>query len=289
MRAVTVPLFLPFLVIDVALSVLVSFSEEQLKSRPAGANDEINTNGNVGPSVAFHVLGYANMSRPVWARERDQVHMFAPNQSCHGCPRTVVKPKFSNSRFKSEWWCAQRNYLPSLVDLVTKHPKELEHVVLNADDDLYLGHGFRNHNNSVPAFVMTGGGALLRGTTLRRLVQGGHLQRCIDRVKTDWCWHHLDWSLSECLLDIGVTPRGSPAFQQFLGLCRTCCRDNRRVSCHPVKDMGRQRLMVGEHQSVASMVALGARDRSWAHPCKVYDFRDYRISSCGRKSAKFAI
>ena len=77
--------------------------------------------------------------------------------------------------------------------------------------------------------VMTGGGALVRGSTLRRLVQSGRLEQCVGYMKKDWCWWHADWVLAECFHGIGVQAEAHPAFQQF-------SIDNKATSFERTKD-----------------------------------------------------
>jgi len=111
----------------------------------------------------------------------------------------------------------------------------LEYGILGPSDDLYMGHGYAGEPQ-VPKFIMSGGGVLLRGRTLRRLKSSGLLQRCAKKhLRGDWCWHHLDWVLGECLLEIGVQPVGHPSFQQFINVCPRCC-DEKSIACHPVAD-----------------------------------------------------
>merc|ERR1711971_535877 len=94
-----------------------------------------------------------------------------------------------------------------------------------------MGHGA---DLTFVRFIMSGGGVLLRGSTLRRLQSSGVLSKCIQRVHNGtWCYHHLDWVLAECLRDIGVMPSGHEAFQQMVDKCNSCCNPP-RVSCHPV-------------------------------------------------------
>merc|ERR1711884_64972 len=109
------------------------------------------------------------------------------------------------------WWCAQRT-LVSLLELVQRFPvadyymllhsdtvvfrgnleillRVLDREVLRDAEDLFMGHG-RLLSKELGPFIMAGGGVLLRGLTLRRLVADGLLSQCAERqLQGDWCWH----------------------------------------------------------------------------------------------------
>ena len=79
----------------------------------------------------------------------------------------------------------------------------LEHRILQPQEDLYTGHLMHPafvslHHSSrqklVP-FIGTGGGALLRGSTLRRFRASGTLGSFIARqAEGDLRWSALDWT-----------------------------------------------------------------------------------------------
>ena len=105
----------------------------------------------------------------------------------------------------------------------------LERRILEPREDLYTGHlmhpAFVSLHRDTMAmlklklFIGTGGGALLRGSTLRRLQSSGTLDAFIARqIEGDLRWSVLDWTLGLAMAAIDVTPRGHAVFQQFTGL-----------------------------------------------------------------------
>ena len=165
----------------------------------------------------------------------------------------------------SAWWCAQRTYFTGikhmlsrfahasfylLVDADTKVSIEAAHdkvdhlrASLPAEADVYRGDiaemPVRPLPSSTASFVMTGGGALLRGTTLRRLNSSGAMARCsAEQWHGMFYWWHLDWVLAECLAQIHVTAVGDPDFRQQSspGSGRGGCKVGRgaSVTCHGV-------------------------------------------------------
>merc|ERR1719330_415396 len=152
----------------------------------------------------------------------------------------------------------------------------LEHEVLSQSDDLYMGHG---RDLSIGRFVMSGGGVLVRGRTLRRAAFGGTLQGCSrEHLNGSWCWRHLDWVLADCMRKVEVKARGHPAFQQFANKCE-CCKPP-AVACHPFKDMAKQRSLIAEHRRFE----VSRLSAAWASPCPdgSYRWSQSRQSICER-------
>ena len=121
----------------------------------------------------------------------------------------------------------------------------LEHRILQPHEDLYTGHlvsayQLRNVLHLVARanmdsqlklepYIATGGGGLLRGSTLRRLQASGTLDTYITRqTKGNLRWSVLDWTLGRAMAAIQVTPRKHAAFQQ---VGRLGCGAS-MVSCH---------------------------------------------------------
>ena len=117
----------------------------------------------------------------------------------------------------------------------------LEHRILQPHEDLYTGHLVSAyqaaHSTSwhpdsqlkLEPYIATGGGGLLRGSTLRRLQASGTLDTYITRqTKGNLRWSVLDWTLGLAMAAIHVTPRKHAAFEQF---GRLGCGAS-RVSCH---------------------------------------------------------
>jgi len=223
-------------------------------------NVQVNTSFDMllQPSVAYLVLGLNTSHRPAWSTKSDDILVYVPPQGCPGCPDDAMSPKTARVWEPHGWWCAQRHYMVGLQQLLENFPEAdyyflsdadtmifsgrlramlaiLEYGILSASEDLYMGHGFGGEPG-IPKFIMSGGGVLVRGRTLRRLSNTGQLQECAKRHLTgDWCWHHLDWVMAECLLEIEVEPSGHPGFQQFVNVCPECCNE-KTISCHPVAD-----------------------------------------------------
>jgi len=166
---------------------------------------------------------------------------------------------------KSTWWCAQRGHLQGVQRLVNTVPGAdyyllvdddtqvfpratgllltlLERRILQPHEDLYTGHLIHPefvalHPESplkVKPFIGTGGGALLRGSTLRRLQVSGTLDAFITRqTEGDLRWSVLDWTFGLAMAAMNLTPRGHAAFQQFAGQHGVHKKCNASwVSCH---------------------------------------------------------
>jgi len=134
----------------------------------------------------------------------------------------------------------------------------LENHILPSHADLYVGHK-NAAEKGIPPFIMTGGGALLRGGTLRKLQ--GSLETLSERsLRGDLCWYHLDWVLGKSLKEKGVRATAHEAFQQYSD--RGGC-SNMSVSCHPVRLEAAQQRMIQE----LSIVMPDKLNSSWAAPC----------------------
>merc|ERR1712151_1129934 len=71
-------------------------------------------------------------------------------------------------------------------------------------DDLFMGHA-TEADQMVNRFVQAGGGVLILGQTLRRLNTKGNMPFCLERsIHGEWCWHHMDWVLADCMRAIGI-------------------------------------------------------------------------------------
>lgn len=257
------------------------------------------------PSIAFLVLGLKPGDRPPWASAEDDIMPFQPPKDCPPCPAWAPKFGTSNEYKKAPkgWWCAQRYYMHALDNLAKSHSDKqyyfladadtvvfpealhamvrlLEHEVLGPSDDLYMGHG---RDLSIGRFVMSGGGVLLRGRTLRRAAFSGTLQSCArEHINGSWCWRHLDWVLADCMRKLDVAAQGHEAFQQMVHKC-ACCQPP-AVACHPVKELGQQRSLGAEHRffEVSRLTA------AWAAPCqdRSYLWGQSRQSLCKRPARR---
>lgn len=265
-------------------------------------------------SVAFLVLGLEPGSRPRWSAVTDAVLTFQPPANCSECP---TMPPSRNEQGghpgssvkgaqHSAFWCAQRFYFYALQELLRKYPDKdyyftadadtvvfpltlhtmtwfLDRTILQAGEDLYMGHSHVN-DGSRSRFVLTAGGVLLRGQTLRNLALKGALSECAREHSIGMtCWWQRDWALAACLRRIGVQPRGHEAFQQNLVACpRRCCQWP-VVACHPMQDLDQQERVV-EAFSSKSHAELHP---DWAKPCKdtEYSWNNDRRSICNRKDA----
>lgn len=260
------------------------------------------------PTVAFFVLGYNNSPRPVWTTPEDRVLLYSPPMTCNQCPHSAQQIKGASGKYINaplQWWCAQRNYLVGLEQLPKHYPKAdfyfladvdtlvfreslaalmslLHHEVLGPSEDVYMGHGYDLSGNGIGKIVMSGGGVLLRGRTLRKLGATGMLRWCMEEsLRGSWCWHHLDWAIAECLLKINVTAQGHPAFQQ-----NSCHMhgDAGAVSCHPAKRRKVQKELLKVHRQRFDLGKLRL-SASWARPCMGYDWR-YDLQSLCRRQAE---
>eukprot|EP00931_Biecheleriopsis_adriatica_P116728 TRINITY_DN92338_c0_g1_i1.p1 TRINITY_DN92338_c0_g1~~TRINITY_DN92338_c0_g1_i1.p1 ORF type:complete len:634 (+),score=81.76 TRINITY_DN92338_c0_g1_i1:91-1992(+) len=250
------------------------------------------------PSVVFHIFGYANETPP-WA-EGEEVNVFAPEQDFpqgRHCEKYAKPLHWSRQWEPPAWWAAQRQYLPSLESLLEKHPDGdyyfladadtlvfprnlhtlvayLEDEVLDKDDDLYMGHGLWFHPfnaDFLSPFIMSGGGVLVRGRTLRLLNSTGSLHACATAALSLQCWHHCDWTLASCMARIGVKATGHTGFQQFVDKCPGCCTDD-SIACHPVRDMKAQ-------------VSMLETQLSRQGPAQVKPLTKHLAESCGKNYA----
>eukprot|EP00747_Dinoflagellata_sp_TGD_P141268 gnl/TRDRNA2_/TRDRNA2_176103_c0_seq7.p1 gnl/TRDRNA2_/TRDRNA2_176103_c0~~gnl/TRDRNA2_/TRDRNA2_176103_c0_seq7.p1 ORF type:complete len:295 (+),score=7.39 gnl/TRDRNA2_/TRDRNA2_176103_c0_seq7:62-946(+) len=222
------------------------------------------TDGPAEPSVAFFVLGYNDSEAPLWALDTDDVFTFAPPQNCQTCPTNVTIPRDAWISKPLSWWCAQRHYMSGLATFFSRFPQSDYYFLVDADtvvfrkrlqsmlsfltlngtkprDDIFMGHSFLEPSIQL-RMVQSGGGVLLSGNALRRLVNTGQLNECANQsLHGAYCWYHLDWTLGASLSTIGVLPHGHQAFQQFkdFGGC-----DETAVACHPVKDIVDQRDLI---------------------------------------------
>jgi len=229
-----------------------------------------------------------------------------PPRQCPPCLEHAKKSVASGpyQEAPDAWWCTQRSYLYGLSQFLAIHPDKdyyfladantaifplalrammqyLDFQVLKPTDDLYMGHGFnlKNMGPELPfqKFIMSGGGVLLRGLTLRRLAATGVLEECAEEVYNGtWCYHHLDWFIGECLSKIGVYPQGHPAFQQHIGFCKEypppwhCCHEA-AVACHPVEEGLEMLNMIRMHTNYLAR-NLHTLSAAWATPCKDENF-----------------
>jgi len=241
-------------------------------------------------SVVYLLLGLATGERPVWASDADIFMPFNPPKTCPTCPASALKFDSSHeySNAPKAWWCAQRYYMEALERLTIQHPSANWYFLADADtvvfphvlqsmmrlldlvlvdtEDLYMGHG---RDLAIGRFIMSGGGVLLRGRTLRRLAGSRKLRDCGRRhLNGTWCWRHLDWVIADCLREVDIHPRGHPAFQQFATKCSGCCRSD-SVACHPYKVKADQEKVVEKHSS-ADTSQLTA---DWAMPCNGEEYR----------------
>jgi len=254
------------------------------------------------PTVAFLILGYNNSIYPLWVTPADKVLIYVPPPTCFGCPPSVkCNPKASGPYVDAPeaWWCAQRMYLLGVQELLEKFPdveyyffadvdtvvfreslttliQLLEYEVLKEGEDLYAGQGLTLDHAGDPTlgkFIMSGGGLVVRGLTLQKLLKNGTLDKCIEAMRGPWCYHHADWVLGECLATVRVQPTGHKAFHQY------DCDDytsETMVACHPVKRRTVQRRMLQNRSETNSRTPWRRRPRlgkSWARPCRKYDWR----------------
>jgi len=271
--------------------------------------------GYAAPTVVFHVLGYDENEMPPWGKH-ETLNVFAPDQHEDfnaSCDKDAKPLKWSRTWEPPGWWATQRQYLDSLHSLLSRHPHAdyymlvdsdtvvfprnlhalvayLEEEVLDDDDDLYMGHGLwfhpRNDDHMMP-FIMSGGGVLLRGRTLRTLKSTGALHDCSARAKTDRCWHHLDWTLASCLSWIGVKPTGHVGFQQFVDECPKCCTHD-SIACHPVKSKDEQVSMTESHFSRHGPVRPQRLTKHLAESCggKHYAWTGPQGSACAEEGSR---
>lgn len=262
-----------------------------------------------GPSVAYLILGYEDSTRPVWSSKSDDLYIFVPPSLCPGCPDYANKSLASGPYLNAPeaWWCTQRTYLLALSEFLIQFPDKdyyflvdantvvfpralktmmshLDAHILGRHEDLYMGHGFtldKHPDVGLGKFIMSGGGVLLRGLTLRRLASSGTLSECIEEVYNGtWCWHHCDWILGECLRAINVFPQGHPSMQQHKDFCWEypepwrCCHEA-AVGCHPVEEGEPMRQMVRMHAGYLEGNPDALADPGWARPCAddAYEWR----------------
>lgn len=258
--------------------------------------------------VVWLVIGLEPGKRTPWARPNDILYGALPPQTCSGCPSVAKIEKETTGEAKdykkasSGWWCAQRTFLDILKKMHAEHPNACWYMLADVDtiafpqnldvmldrfdkdvlspgEDLYMGHGAYT---SFVRFIMSGGGVLLRGPTVQRLVKTGTLDFCIQKVyKGSWCFHHLDWLVAECLREIGVYPRGHDGFQQMLNVCPECCTFP-RITCHPVP-LEKQPNVLARHASGNKDVLTD----TWATPCRYSDYywESYWRSNCTTRAS----
>mmetsp|Transcript_139354 Transcript_139354/g.445654 ORF Transcript_139354/g.445654 Transcript_139354/m.445654 type:complete len:731 (+) Transcript_139354:56-2248(+) len=270
-------------------------SNNTLESKKAGLWT-LPPRGGGAPTIAFLILGYRDSLRPLWTDPDDKA-------TCAPCPKGVKMLRAASSAYVNapeQWWCAQRNYLLGMKGMLMTFPTVdfyfladtdtavfresldvmmhlLQTSVLRAADDLYMGHGYDLSGSKVTRIIMSGGGVLVRGPTLRRLASSGVLLGCIEEsLSGQWCYHHLDWTVAECLARINVTASGHPAFQQ------NTCNEHygaEVVACHPAKHRRVQQAMIEAH--AANFAANKDNlDATWAFPCKSYNWRYDPRSVC---------
>jgi len=236
-----------------------------------------------------------------------ELHFFAPNQSqgAFAC-ETNDKP-LNGSRVSAVpgWWAAQRQFMTSLKSLLSKHPAadyymvvdddtmvlrhnlqtlitSLERDVLDPNEHLYMGHAVLHPELQIP-YVMSGGGVLLRGGTLRLLDQQGLLDSYALRATRDLCWHHFAWQLGGALAEIGVKALGHPGFQQSMQDCTTCCHSG-SVACHPFKDRALQETLLATYAKQEGILKPMKLSKHLAEACgKNYSWHEQR-SECGASS-----
>lgn len=231
---------------------------------------ELNTTSVKGRkrNVAYFVLGLSGGPFPAWASPHDTIFTFVPPKTCEACPKGVnITPESGRYRgARSGWWCAQRLYLAGLMKFFDEFPSANWYFLSDADtvvfssvvaravkildlnlgtnEDLYMGHA--RHLN-VSHFVMSGGGVLIRGNTMRRIRP--YLPLCGINQFGPWCYHHLDWVLGNCLRKINVNASGHPGFAQFDNWCNGhCCLDPPMYACHPFVNRQKMEKQIKKHQ-----------------------------------------
>jgi len=156
------------------------------------------------------------------------------------------------------------------LDVMMTH---LTMEVLKPEEDLYLGHQCQEACGICkPAwnvtFICTGGGVLLRGITLRRAVDSGVVKSVLDsQMHGERCYWHLDWALGQVFAQLGVRPRGHPAFQQFADegkdrrVKSACGGERAAVACHKYSQ-ATQKLILRQHRAREADLTA-----AWALPC----------------------
>jgi len=206
------------------------------------------------PLLQVHTLHFATPTCEVGDKAR-----FAPRMS------TPAATYWLQSR-GATWWCAQRGHLTGvrlllrtvpgadfylLLDADTQVFPQAMHVLLELlqahflapDADLYAGHllhpAFLAYHSSTivrfkpKPFIGTGGGALIRGLTLRRLNVTGTLDRFIQQQTSGALrWLPLDQTLGLAMATINVPPLGHAAFQQFAGDDKVGTCNATWAACH---------------------------------------------------------
>lgn len=206
---------------------------------------------------------------------------------------------YLKSKEKSTWWCVQRQFPLGLMHLVHVAPNAKWYMTsdddtivfprsfgmlirtldarLGATEDLYTGHMMhrqihRDEKLALGDFIATGGGALVRGITLRKLYNDGVLIRLSKSAQHgELRFVALDQALGYAMNEAGIRGRGHTAFQQFLGVGG--CDPQKHVACHPFKSVMRGRSL--------KLKERGIRFHSW----KLCEYgsmpSNWYVSSCG--------
>jgi len=254
------------------------------------------------PSVAFFVFANRNtdITDIAWATENDDIHIFVPKQKCTHSEQKCDKsprPLAARKKASSGWWCAQRQYINGLRDMLAQSPNAsfymlvdedtvvfrkpldrlvslLDHDILSPEEHLYLGHLYHEPTDKfkgLPIFAMSGGGVLIRGSTMHRALQ--NLRRMAHKQNGGThCWWHCDWALAEAFRQSGVSATNFQGFQQFATHKKGSCRPERDVACHTVKGRRNQAKMIAEHnQAYLERDLLKDMDVGWATPVRSQD------------------
>ena len=90
------------------------------------------------PTVAYLILAQPNFTTPLWLNPRDDAIIMSPTQRCKKCPRTAPAPPYARAwsgkaRDGTGWWCAQRQYLCGLVELIRLFPNHDYFMLVDQD------------------------------------------------------------------------------------------------------------------------------------------------------------
>ena len=238
-----------------------------------------------------------------------------------------------------QWWCAQRQHLSGVARLVQTAPNASWYLTLDTDtlifprplakllellerqlapaEDLYTGHlhitllsDTDPLASKIRPFIATGGGALIRGRTLRKLRDNFVLDRFTrEQGHGELRWAALDWVLGAALLAVGVQPRGRESTPRRLlpGTCcllpAACCLQPRGREPTPFPSLAPARRLLPAHllpaaRAPAACCLLPAaqtrRARVRLQPCLLFDWRAARapqtpLSSSTRMVAASAV